>query len=104
MLKEVLKGGVTCGYHTRPRLTIGAAVLVLNRHAVVDVEVYEDSLQLLGRVVDKNLLVGLSVLGNRLHVVTPDTQKEEFPAIDRTPLVAVVNTECSAHHAADCIS
>ena len=49
-----------------------AAVLVANRHSVVHVQMHQDPLQPLGRVVEENLLKGLIILRDGLDVVAAD--------------------------------
>ena len=79
-------------------------MFAIDRHAIVDVEVDEYALQLLWRVVDQNLFVGLPLFGDRLQVVSPDAKKEKFSAMNYSPFVSVVDAERTAHHATNRIT
>jgi hypothetical protein len=79
-------------------------MFVRNVQAVGDVQVHQDTLEVIGRVIKEHLLERLAAFGEVLNVVVSDAQVENIAARKCLTLIAVVDVLRSAEDVTDCVT
>ena len=90
--------------HMRPVTAVFARMFVRNVQSVGDVQVHEDTLQVVRRVIKEHLLERLAPFGEVFDVVVPDAQVEYVAARKCLTLIAVIDVLRAAEDVSDGIT